>query len=381
MPENPEVHDRLTRRRPAWLLLVLVLALIATACGGDAEDDTTAAPEADTATADDGAAEPDADTGESDPAAEASEGGDAAQGDVEGTVVYYSTRPEDGLAPLEEAFEADNPGIDLQVIRGSSSDIVSRVLTESQAGQQLADVTEMNSLPIAELADAGVLDVLPEGITEGLPEQAVSPEGLYAGTRYFGHLIPYNTDLVPEENIPTSHESFLDPFWEGNFLVGANDVEWAYQIFEARGEEDGRAFLEAIAAQNPQIRDEGRGAIAELVAGGQVLAADMTLDYHVFNREEEGLPIGGGEWDPPLLNIDWLAVFADRPNPEATDVFLEWLYSEDGVATDAELGFNRIGDDGTEDALSDPDTVILTPATAELQRAAAEAFGEIFPVL
>lgn len=350
-------------RHPRVVLATLLALLLLAACGGGAESEDSAASGGDTAA----------------PAEEGEEA--AAGGDEESIVVYYSTRPEEGLAPLEEAFEEAHPEIDLQIIRGSSSDTVARVLTEASAGQQQADLTELNALPMAELADAGILVPLPESILEGLPDQAVDPEGRFAGTRYFGHMLPYNPEMVPEAEYPENHESFLDPYWKGNFLVGANDVEWAYQVFAARGEEEGRAFLEQIAAQEPQIRDEGRGAIAELVAIGQVQAADMTLDYHVTNRQEEGLPIDGAPFDPPLLNIDWIATFEGAPHPQSTIVFLEWLYSEDGIATDAELGFNRIGDEGTEDALADPETIILAPESAELQRKAAEVFQELFPIL
>lgn len=348
-----------SHRRVALASLIALLLLAA--CGGGAAESEDAA-----ATAGAGGSE---------------EAEEAPAADEEAVVVYYSTRPEEGLAPLEEAFEAAHPEVDLQVIRASSSDTVARLLTEASAGQQQADLTELNALPMAELADAGVLAPLPESILEGLPEQAVDPEGFFAGTRYFGHMLPYNPDTVPEEEYPESHESLLEPYWKGNFLVGANDVEWAYQVFADRGEEEGRAFLEQIAAQEPQIRDEGRGAIAELVAIGQVQAADMTLDYHVTNRQEEGLPIDGVPFDPPLLNIDWIATFEGAPHPQSTVVFLEWLYSEDGIATDDELGFNRIGDEGTEDALADPETIILAPESADLQRRAAEVFQELFPIL
>lgn len=349
-------------RRPGVLLACLLASALLAACGGAADTDTGTAAE----------------TG-GDATAAGDEAAPAA--DEEAAVVYYSTRPEEGLAPLEEAFEAAHPEIDLQIIRASSSDTVARLLTEASASQQQADLTELNALPMAELADAGILAALPESILEGLPDVAVDPEGRFAGTRYFGHMIPYNPETVPEAEYPESHESFLEPYWRGNFLVGANDVEWAYQVFAARGEEEGRAFLEQIAAQEPQIRDEGRGAIAELVAIGQVQAADMTLDYHVTNRQEDGLPIAGVPFDPPLLNIDWIATFEGAPHPQSTVVFLEWLYSAEGIATDADLGFNRIGDEGTEDALADPETIILAPESAELQRSAAEVFQELFPVL
>ncbi len=295
-------------------------------------------------------------------------------------ITYYTTRPEDGLPPLKEAFEKDNPGYTLEIIRASSSDMVARLLTEAQAGQQKADVVEINSLPMADLSAAGILGTLPAEITDPLPDRAKAADGSYAGTRYFGHLTPYNTQLVPQEEWPTSYQDFLKPYWKGQFIVGANDVEWAYQVEASIGREEGQKFFEQISAQEPQIRDEGRGAIAELIAVGQAKAAIMTLSYHVTNREAKGLPIKGAEWVPPLLNIDWLATFKDAPNPDATKVFLTWLFSDKGVATDAELGFNRIGDEGTADALADPDLLILSPETAQEQQQAADDFQAVFGV-
>lgn len=305
---------------------------------------------------------------------------DSSSGSGEKKIVYYSTRPEEGLPPLKKAFEKANPGYTLEIIRASSSDTTARLLTEAQAGRQQADVTELNALPMAQLHKAGFLGKLPDNILSALPDKAKAADGTYVGTRYFGHTTPYNTKIVPKEDQPKSYEDFLKPYWKGNFVVGANDVEWAYQIFASMGEQQGRDFLEKIKAQNPQIRDEGRGALAELVAIGQIRASSMTLSYHVTNRQKKGLPIAGADWAPPLLNIDWMATFKKAPHPEATKVFLSWLYGKDGLATDAELGFNRIGDEGTEAAISKPDLLILSPETADAQERAAKAFGEIFKI-
>ncbi len=293
-------------------------------------------------------------------------------------IVYYTTRPEDGLPPLKQAFEQANPGYTLEIIRGSSSDMVARLITEATARQQKADIVEINSLPMSELSAAGILGTLPSSITDKLPEKAKAPDGTYAGTRYFGHLTPYNKNLVPQNEWPTSYKDFLKPYWKGQFIVGANDVEWAYQVFSSMGPDEGLNFLKQIAAQDPQIRDEGRGGLAELIAVGQAKAAVMTLSYHVTNREAKGLPIAGTPWAPPLLNIDWLATFKDAPNPEATGVFLDWLFGDAGIATDASLGFNRIGDAGTQEALADPNLLILSPATADQQKEAADGFESVF---
>jgi iron(III) transport system substrate-binding protein len=296
----------------------------------------------------------------------------------EKVVVYYSTRPEDGLPPLKKAFEAANPGYELRIIRASSSDTVARLVTEARAGRQQADLTELNALPMAQLSRAGLLAQLPEAVLAGLPDEAKDKGGTFAGTRYFGHTTPFNTELVPAADQPKSYDDLLKPYWKGKFVVGANDVEWAYHVFATKGEDNGRKFLEQIAAQEPQIRDEGRGALAELVGIGQMRASIMTLSYHVANRQEKGMPIKGADWGPALLNIDWMATFKGAPHPEATKVFLTWLYSEEGIATDAEIGFNRIGDDGTSDALDDPGLLILNPETADAQDRAAQAFKEIF---
>ena len=112
-------------------------------------------------------------------------------------IVYYTTRPEDGLPGLKDAFEKANPGYTLEIIRGSSSDMVARLITEASAKQQKADLIEINSLPMSELAKAGILGTMPSSILDKLPEKAKAPDGSYAGTRYFGHLTPYNKDLVP----------------------------------------------------------------------------------------------------------------------------------------------------------------------------------------
>ncbi|MCW2877478.1 MAG: hypothetical protein JWQ95_1578 [Sphaerisporangium sp.] len=306
-------------------------------------------------------------------------GGSASSAGAEDKViVYYSTRPEEGLPPLKKAFEAANPGYELKVIRASTGDTLARLLTEGQSGKQAADVTEVSALAVTQLEQAGLLGKLPDSVLATLPASGKSPSGTYAGTRYFRYVTPYNTKLVPEADRPKSFDDFLKPYWNGKFVLGSDDIEWAYDVYASKGEQGARDFFKAIAAQKPQLRSEGSGAQAELVAIGQIRASMMTLSYHITNRQKKGLPIDGFGWQPPLLNIDWLATFKKAPHPNATTVFLKWLYSPAGIATDAQLGFSRIGDAGSAEALGQPNLLILAPTTVDDQQKAAKLFKEVF---
>ncbi len=300
--------------------------------------------------------------------------GGSATDDHEGVVVYYSGRSEQGLDAFEEAFETAHPDIDLQVIKGSNDDLAARILTE--AGRQQADVTELGAAYMAQVRDAGILAPIETSIVDALPESSVGPDNLYVATRYSSHVIPYATQLVDEEHIPANHEDFLDPYWKGKFAIATGDVEWAFKEYVTRGPDGAREFFQQIMAQQPQILDQGRGSIAELVASGQLAASTTTQVHNLQPRIDSGLPIGGTPFDPPVILVDYIAVFNEAPHPEATKIFIEWLYSEDGFATDAELGQARIGDEASLELLSDPDAILLDPGNLAEQAEATAIFTE-----
>lgn len=303
-------------------------------------------------------------------------GGQGAGGsdDHEGVVVYYSGRSEQGLDAFEAAFEEAHPDIDLQVIKGSNDDLTARILTE--AARQQADVTELGAAYMAQVMDAGILGPIDDAIVDALPEDSAGPDNLYVATRYSSHVIPYATGLVDEAHVPADHEDFLDPYWKGKFAIATGDVEWAFKEYVTRGPDGAREFFRAIKAQEPQILDQGRGSIAELVASGQLAASTTTQVHNLEPRVASGLPIAGVPFDPPVVLVDYVAVFENAPHPEATKIFIEWLYSDDGFAIDAELGQSRIGDEASRELLDAPGAIMLDPGNLDEQAEATRIFTE-----
>ena len=243
--------------------LLLVLTLVAAACGtsdgtdttGDDADTTqtdgTEAPD-DTEATDDTEAPDDTDAPD-DTAAGDDERGTAADtydefnamsgqerhdalvaaAQEEGVVVFYTASS--GMEPIIEAF-SDTYDIDVDYFRGNSDTVTQRLTQEYAAGFYGVDV--FDDAEAFAMADQGMTYeyVNPE-LTDPIP--GYDPATHVAATRLSVYTQAWNTDLVDESEIPATIDGFTDPKWEGRLGLDPRDWVWYVGVSKYYIEEEG----------------------------------------------------------------------------------------------------------------------------------------------
>ncbi len=325
------------RRGSKWLAVLAGLALLTAACGDD-----------------DG--EPAADTP-----------------DEPGSLVVYSGRSEELIAPLIAEFEAAT-GIDVEVRYGDTAEMAAQILEEGDNSP--ADVFfGQDAGALGALGAEGRLVALSDEQLDLVPDGLKDDEGRWVGTSARARVVVYNTDDLTEADLPDSILDFVDPAWKGR--LGWAPTNGSFQSFVTalrvlEGEDGARAWLEGIKANDPAVFD-GNSAIVEAVGAGEI-DAGFVNHYYAFKLKgtNPGLAVanklfGGG--DPGgLVNVAGVGILDSADNVDAAQAFVDFLLAKDAQQYFAEKTFEVPLVAGTEPAPGVPTLAELTLPDIDLNQ-------------
>ena len=250
----------------------------------------------------------------------------------EGPITVYSGRNEELIGPLVERFEADT-GIAVEVRYGSSADLALLIETEGDASP--ADVFISQSPgAMGHLATAGRLQQLPASVLNAVGAEFRAADGTWVGLSGRRRVLVYNPDLVPEADLPDSVLDLTGPAYAGR--VGVAPANSSFQDFitamRARlGDDATLAWLEGMAA-NGSPNYAKNSAIVDAVIRGEV---DMGLVNHYYllrflaeDPEAPGVNHDFASGDiGSLLIVTAAAVIDVADHSEASHSFVEFMLS------------------------------------------------------
>lgn len=254
-------------------------------------------------------------------------------------LTVYSPHGEAMLDRFAEAFEARNPGVDVQALDLGSQEVLDRVRSERANPQ--ADVWfGAPSALFATAADEGLLEPFRPSWGAAVGEHA-DPQSRYHGVYLTPEVIAFNSAVVDSASAPTDWDDVLDPKWRGKVIIrdpiASGTMRTIFGMFVQRSIREtgdstaGFEWLRRLHGQtkeyvaNPTLlytklaRQEGivtlwdMPDIEDLKASG-----DYPIDYR--------FPTSG----TPVV-IDGIAIVAGAPNAELARGFVEFIGSEEGM--------------------------------------------------
>jgi iron(III) transport system substrate-binding protein len=284
------------------LLVLLVLGLALTGCGGDDGEDAS---------------------------------GTATSGGDDGTLTVYSGREEELVAPLFELFE-ERTGIDVEVRYGDSAELAAQLAEEGD--NTPADVffaQDPGSLGAVE--ERGLFAQLPDSILRRVDDRFRDPDRRWTGTSGRVRVLAYNTDELSEADLPSSVYDLTDPKWKGKLGIAPTNA--SFQAFVSAmiledGEDRAREWLEALEANEPKLY-EGNTPIVEATAAGEILAGLVNHYYlYVVKEEQPDAPIANHffEGDDPgaLVSVAGAGIIDGGEHESEARSFVEFLLSDEG---------------------------------------------------
>lgn len=250
-----------------------------------------------------------------------------------GKLVIYSGRSESLVAPIIQQF-ADATGIEVEVRYGSTAEIAAALLEEG--ANSPADVFyAQDPGGIGAIEDAGLLASLPADILGRVAPGFASPDGAWVGITARARIVVYNTDTLTPAYLPADLWGFTEPEWNGRIGLAPTNASFVTMVTGMRqlwGEDETRAWLEGIAANNP-VYYSGNGAVVTAV-GAREVEVGFVNHYYLYQflaEQGESFPVrnhylsnGGPD---SLVMVSGAGILASGQNQANAERFLQFMLS------------------------------------------------------
>ncbi|QTX04407.1 ABC transporter substrate-binding protein [Agromyces archimandritae] len=248
--------------------------------------------------------------------------------------------------PMFDAFSERFPGITVLPQDAPDSQTLTKLEAEAQTGSRVADLFTGGGPTTAQAAaEPGICTNAEIKTAPADFEVPYANDGrlLPFAYRYFTFI--YNTDAVDEAEAPKTWEELLDPKWTGKLVIGdptvAGGLRYLLAGLQAPEAEDefGEAYLRKLIEQDLVIGTSESAVPADVAAGRGDVGIGVFSGYYAVQKAK-GAPLGivfpledGGNF----LTTSSVCYIEDAPHADAALLYLNWLFTEEGQETLAEV--------------------------------------------
>lgn len=262
------------------------------------------------------------------------------------TITVYTSQPQDQMAAVIKAFNADYPDIKIDLFRSGTTEIMAKLQAENIAGASPADVVLIaDTIAITQLKNQGQLYAFKDAPVEGINPAFIDKDKTYFGTKLITTGIVYNTNLI--KNPPEGWNDLLAPNAAKSLIMPSPLYSGAAVIHVGtmvQQPEFGWKYFETL-AQNGAITGQGNGTVIEAVARGEK-AYGVIIEYMALNAKAKGSPVGFVFPKEGVSAITQpVAILRHSKSLEAAKTFVRWQLSKVAQEQAAAQGYFAILED------------------------------------
>ncbi|HJA38270.1 MAG TPA: ABC transporter substrate-binding protein [Candidatus Brevibacterium intestinigallinarum] len=216
----------------------------------------------------------------------------------EGQVTVYSFTSR--IAQVEEAFEEEYPDIDFIGHDISSSEQITRLRSEAEAGAPSADVAYISDAPVVltELLESGVLaNHVPQRVADSVPQEYQEP---LLANRLSTKILMYNEEAHPDGSPIENLWQLTEEEWNGRVVMVDPSVRGDYldlmTEFVRQSDALAQAYEEHFGSPielSEGVENAGQQFITDLYANGLVLVDDTdNVNAAVGATDQDDPPVG-----------------------------------------------------------------------------------------
>ena len=249
---------------------------------------------------------------------------------AERTLEWYTSMSAPISEPVEKAFEAKYPGVQVNRYRASSEAVTQRITQEAKAGTAGADVIETNGTEMLLYQNAGNI-LIPYTSS---PYRKFIPKfgrfSSFTASRIEHFVVVWNTSLVKAGDRPKTYEALTNARWRGKIAMEPSDVDWYYALsqylrLKAKWSQARIDRMFRGMAQNALIVSSHTTQV-NLLAAGQF---DVCVSCHSHSTKdliEKGAPLAFRPLVQPVMQRPQGVGIAKRlRHPAAALLFYDWL--------------------------------------------------------
>jgi iron(III) transport system substrate-binding protein len=250
-------------------------------------------------------------------------------GSDQGSLVVYSGRSEELVAPLIEDFESSS-GLDVEVRYADSSELAATLLAEGEETE--ADVFFAQD-PASLGAVTDLMAELPESTLNLVDARYRDEAGRWVGTSGRVRVVVHNT--TSDVPLPQTIDETTGPEWAGQLGVAPTNgsfLAFISAMILERGEDGTRQWLEDLAANDP-VEFDGNAPIVEATDNGE-LSGGLVNHYYLLRLRAEGAGASSENWFIPAGDVGSLvmpagaAIIEGSDNPQGAQEFVDFLLAE-----------------------------------------------------
>lgn len=206
-------------------------------------------------------------------------------------LVLYTSQPTDQMQIVLDLFKKLNPGIETELFRSGTTEVLNKLQAEMAAGDPKADVLLIaDSIAMADVKRQNLLQPYAEADVSVLPPGQYDPEKYYFGTKLITTGIMYNTKSgLPK---PESWNDLLKPEAKGQVIMPSPLYSGAAVIHVgtlAAQPAFGWEYFEKL-AKNGAIAAQGNGNVNDAVSRGDK-AYGVIIEYMAYGQKKKGSPV------------------------------------------------------------------------------------------
>jgi iron(III) transport system substrate-binding protein len=256
-----------------------------------------------------------------------------------GKLVLYTSQPDRDAQRTVEGFRQKNPGVEVEIFRSGTTEVMSKLMAEIAAGAPRADVLLIaDALSMEKLKAAGELMAYPQADVRELPPAAYDKAKTYFGTKIITTGIIVNRQATTK---PASWNDLLKPDAKGQVALPSPLYSGAAAIHMAALRSDpalGNDFYEKL-AKNGAVALRGNGAVLNAVAGGQKMYG-IIVEFMALNAKAKGSPV---DFVFPTEGVSIVteptAILRNTKNPDAARAFVDFVLSKEGQELAVSQGY------------------------------------------
>jgi iron(III) transport system substrate-binding protein len=266
-------------------------------------------------------------------------GGQATGQTAGGKLVLYTSQPERDAAQTVNAFKKAHPGVEVEVFRSGTTEVMGKLAAEFAGGSSKADVLLLaDAATMESLKKAGRLLPYPTVNLAGLEAGSFDPDRTYFGSKLITTGIAINTSAKVR---PTSFADLAKPDYKGQMAMPSPLYSGAAAIMlgtMTSRPDLGWAYFEKLKAADT-VAVRGNGAVLTAVANGEK-AYGILVDFMAFNAKAKGSPIDfvfPAEGSPAVTEP--VAILKTTQNAVAARAFVDFILSDDGLKLAVSMGY------------------------------------------
>ena len=256
-----------------------------------------------------------------------------------GKMTLYTSQPDKDAAQTVAAFRKLHPGVEVEVFRSGTTEVMGKLAAEFSAGAGRADVLFIaDAVSMEALKRDGRLHAYTEAKVDGF-----APETFDKGRTYFGSKLITSGIVVnaAAKEKPTSWADLAKPEFKGQISMPSPLYSGAAAIMLsaiAARPDLGWGWYEKLKANEAQAV-RGNGAVLKSVAGGEK-AHGVLVDFMAFNAKAKGSPVDfvvPKEGMPAVTEP--VAILKGAANMEAAKAFIDFILSDEGQKLAVSQGY------------------------------------------